>query len=485
MTGSGTAQDPYILTTWQELLNASGVCEWHGGDLDFNDIQPTGFTQCVVIYATSINFRGATFKNFYSRATGTAPFSGGIRFSCNISNLRFINSAFVNVRSPQIGVISEYSSVSATSCVFDGEVISTNRDIVIVGSSSNSSYYYSTSYNKCSFNFKTKSAHQVWFASGIAAFYNCDIYVDMEQNGNEFTDVYHGGYNGRFDCCHIQGRFIDINGNSVKVGQNNTRYVYNFYDFDEGNYILFSSESKSIYDSGKITAQEGTTNVVACTAEQLASVSYLRSSNVGWEINENATPSQTLNFGVDDLHNATSKRIETMPMDYTGIIKMRALIKGYASSDWYWFRFSGRNINGNEIYNSGWRGTGTTIQIPFNDNVVTWVLQSANARLSYGNLDFYDATPEDVAPISCTIAWGNWSINSNGRPYNIYAPTNTELGAFANAVSLMQISIPRSCKKIGRYAFRNTHLSSVTIARDCVYYNTSFPEGCVVHYYPD
>lgn len=60
-----------------------------------------------------------------------------------------------------------------------------------------------------------------------------------------------------------------------------------------------------------------------------------------------------------------------------------------------------------------------------------------------------------------------------------------KLGAFCNDSSLSIISIPRSVKKIGRFTFRNTSLTSVMIAQDCEYYPTSFPDGCVVNFYPD
>lgn len=59
------------------------------------------------------------------------------------------------------------------------------------------------------------------------------------------------------------------------------------------------------------------------------------------------------------------------------------------------------------------------------------------------------------------------------------------LGAFCNDTSLSVVSIPRSVKKIGRFAFKNTNLTNVTIARDCEYYPTSFPDGCAINFYSD
>lgn len=57
-------------------------------------------------------------------------------------------------------------------------------------------------------------------------------------------------------------------------------------------------------------------------------------------------------------------------------------------------------------------------------------------------------------------------------------------GAFDNCLSLSKIYIPISAKFIGRYAFDECNaLTSVTIASDCVYYDTSFPEDCEIEFY--
>ena len=52
-----------------------------------------------------------------------------------------------------------------------------------------------------------------------------------------------------------------------------------------------------------------------------------------------------------------------------------------------------------------------------------------------------------------------------------------------NATKLLRAEIPRSCKKIGRFAFANTALKKVKIAEDCKYYPSSFPAGCEVEFY--
>lgn len=81
-----------------------------------------------------------------------------------------------------------------------------------------------------------------------------------------------------------------------------------------------------------------------------------------------------------------------------------------------------------------------------------------------------------------------WRITegvNGGLPYNGLLTEAPYFGAFANATDLTVVRIPQSVKKIGRESFRGTQLQSVTIARDCEYYPTSFPDGCEVHFYPD
>lgn len=71
----------------------------------------------------------------------------------------------------------------------------------------------------------------------------------------------------------------------------------------------------------------------------------------------------------------------------------------------------------------------------------------------------------------------NGKLTTNGLPAPIVR------GAFANCVNLDTAHIPHSCEEIGEYAFRNTALTSVTISEECVYADTSFPDGCEVNFF--
>ena len=75
-----------------------------------------------------------------------------------------------------------------------------------------------------------------------------------------------------------------------------------------------------------------------------------------------------------------------------------------------------------------------------------------------------------------------WQI-INGEITTGLLPDIELVGAFANAVNLVKIVIPKSVKFIGENAFRNTALSSVKISSDCVYSQESFPDGCKIEFY--
>lgn len=112
---------------------------------------------------------------------------------------------------------------------------------------------------------------------------------------------------------------------------------------------------------------------------------------------------------------------------------------------------------------------------------MAWIIQ--NNELT--NTDFVNAPSRPFHGDSPTIFWRiNANIN-DGLPRIGLMISQVLLGAFADAKELEQVSIPQSVKYIGRYAFRNTKIRSATIASDCTYYSTSFPNGCVVNFYPD
>lgn len=80
MTGSGTQESPYIVTTWDEFISVCNVStstyvEWNNGEVDFNEINPSGFTDPIEI-KSNIRLYKVKWKNFVSRAKIAFKISG-------------------------------------------------------------------------------------------------------------------------------------------------------------------------------------------------------------------------------------------------------------------------------------------------------------------------------------------------------------------------------------------------------------------------
>ena len=56
-------------------------------------------------------------------------------------------------------------------------------------------------------------------------------------------------------------------------------------------------------------------------------------------------------------------------------------------------------------------------------------------------------------------------------------------GAFADTPLLTEVSIPRTVKRIADWAFYNSAIKEVTISKDCMYGEHTFPKDCKIKFY--
>ena len=128
-------------------------------------------------------------------------------------------------------------------------------------------------------------------------------------------------------------------------------------------------------------------------------------------------------------------------------------------------------IQGNQLVN-----TENTFDMPQAEMVSECVWKVNRNTLRTGILP--DDMPQAKMTSPCI-----WKINENTLRTGVL-PDDMQAGAFANANHLKKVTIPESVSYIGEFAFRNTILSDVKISMDCVYFPTSFPDGCDINFYP-
>ena len=76
------------------------------------------------------------------------------------------------------------------------------------------------------------------------------------------------------------------------------------------------------------------------------------------------------------------------------------------------------------------------------------------------------------------------SANSKYKQgYPSYRVSERMYGAFQDTPLLTEISIPKSVKRIADWSFYNSAIKEVTISKDCIYGEHTFPENCKIKFY--
>lgn len=137
----------------------------------------------------------------------------------------------------------------------------------------------------------------------------------------------------------------------------------------------------------------------------------------------------------------------------------------------------------------------TNYYIPDQDSIKLY-MEARFTDIGYGNiLEGYPSFGEDIAwlPVSLT-GFSNVDMyvicdldTHEGIMDNYFTFDNTEnwkmFGAFSNT-NITRVNIPASVKNIDNWAFYNCpNLERVKIARDCLYYENSFPPDCIIEYH--
>ena len=264
--GDGTAANPYIVDNWADFQSVNSG-SWYvkfkdgGGVIDFNDVNPDGYTTPLVINC-HLDGNGWVWRNIYLQD------GGYIKSGWEVSNLKILNlyAAFIN----------RYSYVfdcnNWTNMVFSCFVNCTDT-----------AYVFSRTYNgtvtlsKCSANIKMRGGSPCLFAqTAYLKASQCHFHLDLKgykvgifSTGDScIGDVYNCLFTGQlqFGAGGIFRLFPYNNGG------------YNVYDITvPSSSQAYGSDTMSIYNSDTCIITSSYPKLFPCDSTQIKSASYLES----------------------------------------------------------------------------------------------------------------------------------------------------------------------------------------------------------------
>lgn len=284
-TGAGTQQDPYILTTWDDLIDSSRgtstYSEWHGGNLDFNQVQPSGFTSQVTING-AIDFRGATLKNFRNIRMDSSDTGIWFHFGngLGIKNLKFLNAYITNYRyGIAFGNADSYSGYTNNTLV--SMLATTSQTMTLVCANKDVRHSGKFIFQSCTFNLECIAPNnEIYTFNSAPTLKDCIIETNIEQSWKKFTELYGDYFMGSFDDCQFFGNNESSSSYPIEIkGCNSCVFL-----FDDNTYKI-TSGVVSVYSSETCSVTNDSTNVEGCTSAQLNNAQYLHS--IGFPIGVN------------------------------------------------------------------------------------------------------------------------------------------------------------------------------------------------------
>lgn len=507
MTGAGTKTDPYVVSTWNELMTVLPQENKYailGADID---MRGETITDSGVILACDFDGQNHSIKNVYLSSENLQKAELFRMYYANsFRNVKFENW-YVNGRNVFFGDSSHPSyrpMPTIENFSFSGELVEQGRLL----------YFYSSLYN---LTFKKSSifilSHDIIGVIAVEErnkpiFEDCDIQVYGECTGRILSATLNNSHLSGFmtfkSSASYQKAALEVSsqGSYQSLVDLNVKSQDAWSaQFDGSNLLVETDLFENCTTSGTF---------IACTMQEKNNPTFL--AQHGFVLGDTlsayswsdwlASISSTAYY--DTSSNEQFLTFNTNNGKYS--INLVNLPNGCYTRNmpvWEWqygeYYFSASSFKKYKVvvdaelpegvtphvrfFKNGdggdWSlsGTGNTVIIKAPDST-----SSFTVNIGVINRTGHDIT-EDVTIENVTIyEHTSWEI-INGILTNTDIPTTNPIGAFCNCHGLVSVHIPPTVKKIGPYAFYNTQLSQVKIASDCEYYDTSFPENCTIEYY--
>lgn len=268
MTGTGTQADPYIVTTWDEFLSVCNVStstyvEWNNGEVDFNEINPSGFANPIEI-KSNIRLYKVKWWNFVSRAKIAFKITEYATI-IDLEEFEFTDAELFHPASNNSydgavfssGRASYYGRYTIKNCVFTYRQDSAGKGGFI-------KYALSTTITSTAQTIKAICAGEYNFGDNKVSYSECNINIDIQADSlTGCLNSFLCWYSGKIQTSEASWSNSTNNllGNIVFDVECNATISLNTYQY------------RSVYNSDKCTVTG--TNWIGATTAQLSDTTYL------------------------------------------------------------------------------------------------------------------------------------------------------------------------------------------------------------------
>lgn len=271
MTGSGTQESPYIVTTWAEFISVCNVStstyvEWNNAEVNFNEINPSGFTDPIEI-KSNIRLYKVKWKNFVSRAKIAFKITASAT-KIDLEEFEFTDAELFHPASNSnydgavfsSGGTSTRGVYTIKNCVFSYRQDSAGKGgfIKYISGSSKATGTALTIKSNCTGEYAFESG------SGILSYSECNIKLDI-QAGSLAGPL-------RAFLCWYSGK-IQTSAASWSISTGNLLGNFVFDVECNASISLNTYQFRSVYNSDKCTVTG--TNWIGATTAQLNDTEYL------------------------------------------------------------------------------------------------------------------------------------------------------------------------------------------------------------------